>query len=70
MISFLSSIGDAISTFLDVIVTIFQAIVSVFTMLIEGFVFITYCIGLLPTFLIVFATAGIMVCVILHLIGR
>lgn len=70
MLDFISSIGSAISTVFEIITTVISAIVSVFTMLVDGLVFITYCIGLLPTFLIVFATAGIMICIVLHILGR
>lgn len=70
MLDWLNAVGEAIATFLDVIVTIFESIVTFFEMAWEGMTFLTYCITLMPHFVVSFATAGIAVCLVLHIIGR
>lgn len=70
MLSWLSSIGDAIGLFVQFITSMLSGIIQVFTLVAEAMVFMTTLFAFVPPVLLVFASAGIAVTVMYHLIGR
>lgn len=70
MLSFFSTLGDAVTSLLNFIVSSFSGILSVFALVGEAFSFIAVSWALLPAPLLVFATAGISIVIVFHLIGR
>ena len=63
MLSWLSSIGDAIGIFVQFITSMISGIVQVFALVAQAMVFMTTLFALVPPVLIVFASAGIAVTV-------
>lgn len=70
MLSWLSSIGDSIGIFIQFLTSTVTGILSVFALVGEAFSFIAVSWVLLPAPLLVFATAGISIVIVFHLIGR
>lgn len=70
MLSALASIVSGIGIAMQFVVSFFQGLLSVFSLIASGMVYIRLCIGVLPSVLLVFASAGIGVIIVLHLIGR
>lgn len=65
---------DSIITFLQTVVSLIQNFISgLLTLMLlipQALVFITTSIGYLPPVLVVFAVAGVSICVVFHIIGR
>lgn len=70
MLSWLSSIGDAIGIFIQFLTSTISGILSVFSLVGEAASFMAVAWALLPSPLLVFATAGISIVIVFHLIGR
>lgn len=70
MLDFLTAIADffgAIATFVQSVV---KGLGFALAMIPQAFVLITYALGFLPSVLLVFAMAGLTICIIFHIIGR
>lgn len=70
MLGWLSSIGDAISTFLSFASSMLSGILSVFGLVGTCFSFLSKCFAALPTPLLAFCAAGITITIVFLLIGR
>lgn len=70
MLAALGAIVDALGTFLSLIVSFFQGLISLFSLIGSGMVFIGQCISVMPSVLLIFASACIGVVVVLHILGR
>lgn len=70
MLAALGAIVDAIGTFLDLIVSFFRGFISLFSLLGPGMVFIGQCLAVMPSVLLVFASVGLGIVVVLHILGR
>lgn len=70
MLDFIAGIGNAISIVVQFITSTISGIVQVFTLVAEAMVFMSTLFGLIPPVVVVFASAGIAVTVVYHLIGR
>lgn len=70
MLDFLGSIGEAISIGVQFITSTVQGILSVFSIIAESTSFLTTCFSAIPAPLLLFASAGIAIVIVLQLIGR
>lgn len=66
----LASLFDSFSTIFDFIQNLIDKLVSFFKLVGTGVAYATQVIGTLPTWLVVFAAAGITVSVIYLIVGR
>lgn len=70
VLSWLSSIGDAIGIFVQFVTSTVSGILSVFGLIGQCFAFLTLSFGHLPSVLLVFITAGLTITIVFQLIGR
>lgn len=70
MFDVFGALVDALTTALQFIVSFFSGIVSVFALVGQSFAFLTASWLVMPAPLIVFATVGLSIVIVFHLIGR
>lgn len=70
MLDVFSALVNALTSALQFIVSFFSGIVSVFTLVGQSFAFLSSSWLVMPAPLIVFATAGLSIVIVFHLIGR
>lgn len=70
MLAFLNSIVESITTVFSLILHFIGSFLTFFNQLPRSIAFLTTAIGLLPSVLIVFATAAVSVYVLLFILGR
>lgn len=70
VLSWLSSIGEAIGVFVQFIGSTISGLLSVFSLITDCFVFLGYTWFALPSVLLVFCTAAITIIIVFQLIGR
>ncbi len=70
MFSWLASIGDSIGIFIQFLTSTITGLLSVFGLVGQAVSFMAVAWALLPAPLLVFATAGISIVIVLNLIGR
>lgn len=70
MLAALSAIIDGIGAILNFIVSSFLGVMRVFVLISESFVFLNTAIFMLPSFLYVFVSAGIVLLIVFFIIGR
>lgn len=70
MFQFFDGIVNLISTIINFIVNFFSGLVSFLVMVGKSLVFITECIGYMPSFLIVFLTAIVGLSIVLQIINH
>lgn len=64
MLSWLSSIGDAIGIFVQFVTSLISGIISVFVLVGESFIFLNTAYAYMPSVLLVFVGAGITVAIV------
>lgn len=70
MLNMFSALVDALTTASQFIVSFFSGIVSVFALVGQSFAFLSMSWLVMPAPLVVFATAGLSIVIVFHLIGR
>lgn len=70
VLSWLSSIGDAIGILVQFVTSTVSGILSVFGLIGQCFAFLTVSWGYMPSVLLVFITAGLTITIVFQLIGR
>lgn len=70
MLSWLSSIGDAIGIFVQFVSSTITGILSVFALVAQSFTFLGIAWIQLPSVLLVFCVAGLSIVIVFQLIGR
>lgn len=70
MFEFFDGLVSLISTVINFVVNFFTGLVNFFLMVGRSLVFITECIGYLPPFLVVFATAIIGLSIVLQIVNH
>lgn len=70
MLSWLSSIGEAIGIFLQFIGSTISGLLTVFGLVGQSFGWLTVAIGYMPSVLTGFVMAGLTITIVYHLIGR
>lgn len=70
MLDVFSALVNALTSALQFIVSFFSGIFSVFTLVGQSFAFLSASWLVMPAPLIVFATAGLSIVIVFHLIGR
>lgn len=70
MLNALQSILDFIGMIGSFVSNLVTGLFSMITMIPQAFSAISYTLGYMPSQLLVFATAGITICIVFHIIGR
>lgn len=70
MLSALSGLVQGFNIVVQFVTTFFTGIISVFGLVAQCWVFLVTVWGLLPSVVLVFAAAGLSICVVFQLIGR
>lgn len=70
MLDFLSTIADSIGLFLQFIGNTVSGLLQVFGIAVRSFGWLTVALGYMPSVLMGFASAGILLVLFYHLIGR
>lgn len=70
MIDYLVSLGEGLQVFIDFVVNLVTNLLSIIQIIPDSLHAITYAVSYMPSALAVFATAGISICVVFHIVGR
>lgn len=70
MLDFFKSVMNFFQMIGDLIVNIVSGIFAFFQMIPQAFGVVTYSLAYIPSALVVFVSAGIGLCIILHILGR
>lgn len=70
MLNFLQSISDFLQAIGSFIMNLVEGVLFMIQMIPQAMGTVTMAFGYMPAMLVTFATAGIAICVVFHLIGR
>ena len=70
MLEMVSSILTFLQTVVALVMNFINGLFTLLLLIPQAVVFVTTSIGYLPTVLVVFAVAGVSICVVFHIIGR
>lgn len=70
MLDFLKAIVDAIIGFTHFVTNLVSGLINALALIPEAFVLLEYSLAFVPSVLLVFAMAGLTICVVFHIIGR
>lgn len=70
MLDFLQSVSEFFQAIGSFVMNLVEGVIFLITMIPEAMGTITLAFGYMPAMLVTFATAGIAICIVFHLIGR